>query len=296
VITVSCSFLMGSLGTVAVGVLNAGLSDQHGRWRAVALTESTAVASIFAGLTPLTVGLLQHVDLSWRGALLLPALLLILLTLRYYGEPLPKPQRARGRASDGRKLPRSYWIYWTAIVFLDSVEFCTVYWGASFLENAVGLNRPNASTALSVFIVGMVLGRLVGSRLNRALPSGLILFASFGLALTGFPIFWLAPFPALNVAGLFLLGLGISNIYPLIVSAAVGAVPGNTDAATARFLLAVGIATLVPPFALGFVADLVDIRYAYGLVAPLLIAALVATLMAGRASAPHARTEYEVIG
>ena len=73
-------------------------------------------------------------------------------------------------------------------------------------------------------------------------------------------------FLLLVLAGLFLTGLGIGGVYPLGVSAAIAAAPGNTDAAAARLAIGGGGAILVAPFVLGALADRVGIGTAFGIV------------------------------
>jgi fucose permease len=163
-----------------------------------------------------------------------------------------------------------------------SVEWCVAYWGADFLENGVGLGRSAAATALSVFFVAMLAGRLLGSRVARELPGGTLLSATLGVALAGFPLFWLSAVPALSLLGLFVVGLGVGSIYPLAISVGVAAAPGRTDTATARLGLAGGGGILTAPFVLGAFADRVGIERAYGIVVPLLLAAVVLALLAWR--------------
>jgi fucose permease len=163
-----------------------------------------------------------------------------------------------------------------------SVEWCVAYWGADFLENGVGLERSAAATALSLFFIAMLAGRLLGSRLARGLPGGTILLATLCVALVGFPVFWLSAMPAPSLLGLFVLGLGVGSIYPLAISVGVAATPDRTDTATARLGLAGGGAILTAPFVLGAFADHVGIERAYGVVVPLLLAAVVLTLLGWR--------------
>jgi fucose permease len=128
----------------------------------------------------------------------------------------------------------------------------------------------------------MLAGRIVSSRLARTLPPAVLLAATLGMALLGFPLFWLSPATPLALAGLFVMGLGIGGVYPLGVSAAIAAAPGNTDAASARLSIGGGGAMLVAPFVLGALADRVGISSAFGIVIPMLLAALSLALIAGR--------------
>jgi MFS family permease len=280
ILTILSSLAMGALGAMSYGTVNAALSDRYGEWRSVALTESQATASTFVVLTPLLVGLFQRTNLGWRSALLLASALLAVAALRYYQVPLPSSRQPADGICRSDRLPRTFWVYWAAILFVVCVEYCMVYWGASFLEDAVGLSRPHASTALSALFIGMVVGRLAGSRMNRVVGSGPVLLISFSLALVGFSLFWLAPLPWLNIAGLSLMGVGMSNMFPLILSSAVATAPDNADTATARLIMVSGLAILLAPFTLGVIADLVGIRSAYVLVVPLLALALAAILIA----------------
>jgi fucose permease len=92
-------------------------------------------------------------------------------------------------------------------------------------------------------------------------------------------VFWLSAVPALSLLGLFVVGLGVGSVYPLAISVGVAAAGGRTDTATARLGLAGGGAILTTPFVLGAFADYVGIERAYGVVVPLLVAAVVLMLL-----------------
>jgi fucose permease len=175
-------------------------------------------------------------------------------------------------------------------VFLSvSVEWCVVFWGADFLDNTVGLSKEDASTLMSVFFAAMVIGRVSGSRLSRALPIGPLLLGAALVAVTGFFPFWLAPLAALNIAGLFLAGLGIANLFPLTLSTASGAVPPRqVNAASSRITLAAGLAILITPQVLGSLADQIGIRSAFAVAAAFLLVATGAIWVANRLAKPRA--------
>jgi len=118
------------------------------------------------------------------------------------------------------------------------------------------------------------------------LPPTALLAATLCVAFVGFPLFWLSAGTTLTLAGLLLTGLGIGSVYPLGVSAALAAAPDNTDAAAARLAVAGGGAVLLAPFALGALADRVGIGAAFGIVPPMLLAAVSLALISGRRRAP----------
>ena len=164
-------------------------------------------------------------------------------------------------------------MYWVVLLLGSGVEWCIVFWGATFFEHGVGFDKATAASALSVFFVALVIGRFVGSRLARRLPSHTILLLAQAITLIGFPLFWLANYGPLNVVGLFIAGVGIGNFYPMALATAVSTAPHLPEQASARITLAMGLAGLFAPVILGWLADRLTIQQAYALVLPLIIVA-----------------------
>ena len=282
-LTIAGAFVMGGLGGLVLVTIQATLADRHGERRAIALTESNIVASAAATLVPLCIGGFQNIGLGWRAALYLMTPVLLLLALCFRRVPLPAAhQSSVGALASSRALPSAFWAYWAVVVLAVSIEWCIIFWGANFLVSVVGLNEVIASTIMSVFFLAELLGRGAASWLTRRASSARLLVAALLLTMVGFPIFWLAPFAPLNIFGLFLAGLGIANLFPLTLSIAVGIRPEQSNVASARISLGIGIALLVAPLALGWAADHIGIQEAYSLVAVLLLLALIVTLAASR--------------
>ncbi|QIN83967.1 MFS transporter [Rubrobacter tropicus] len=286
--TVPATFVMGLCGALLLVASEALLSDRHGEWSAVALSESNVAASACAISAPLLVGAFAAAGLGWRAALGAPVVALILLAALSFSRSRARPERAtvveKGAASGAgsRTLSSRYWAFWALVSLGVASEWCVGYWGADFLDDSAGLTRPGAAAALTLFLVAMLVGRLLGSRLARAVPPTTLLVATLCVALVGFPVFWLSGGTTPALAGLFITGLGIGSIYPLGVSAALAAAPGNADAAAARLSLGGGGAVFLAPFALGALADRVGIGPAFAIVAPMLLAAVALAIIAGR--------------
>jgi fucose permease len=208
---------------------------------------------------------------GWRLALASFALVPLLLRLGF-GKvvpppDLPRPQKiSSGAAPDSQPLPFLYWVYWVALVLAVSVEFCMVFWSADYLEKALGMPKAAAAQAVSLFLVGMILGRLAGSRLVQQFSTARVVNAAILLASAGFLIFWTAGSLLLSELGLFLTGLGVASLYPLILSLAIGAAGKATVQASARATLASGTAILSLPLVLGRLADAFGIHPAYSVV------------------------------
>ena len=282
--TVPAAFAMGLCGALVLVTSQALLSDRHGEYGAVAVTESNVTASACSIAAPLLVGASTALGLGWRTALAVPAAVLVLLAAVFLFRPPDLPQGAtkEGERAGGSGLSARYWALWALVALGVASEWCVAYWGADFLADGTGLNRPAAATSLTAFFAAMLLGRIASSRLARTLPPTVLLAATLGLALVGFPLFWFSPGSILTLAGLSITGLGIGGVYPLGVSAAIASVPENSDAAAARLAIGGGGAILVAPLVLGALADRIGIATAFGIVIPMLLAALSLALIAGR--------------
>lgn len=291
--SITATLIMGTVGSYTLVMIQALLADLHGERRAQALTESNVVASIAAALAPVLVSTLEAgriagsviAGFGWRLALWVGVGAWALLAARFAREAIPRRVSAAPveRAQVGR-LPRAFWRLWFVVLFGVSIEWSVIFWGAEFLETSVGLDRVTASGLMSVFLGAMVVGRAVGSRLTRLYAAHLLLLAALGLVAIGFPIFWLSGVAGLNIAGLFICGLGVANLFPLSLSAAAATAPDQVNTASARVSLAAGLAILIAPQLLGSVGDSVGISAAFAFVAVFVIASLVLTWTSRRAA------------
>ena len=139
------------------------------------------------------------------------------------------------------------------------------------MENSLHMPRVDAAQSLSLFLAAMIIGRMIVSRLVQRFSVHSVVIASIVLAGIGFALFWLANIPILGLTGLFVMGLGVAGMYPLLLSLAIGVAGNNTTQASARAALASGIAILALPLVLGRLADMTSIREAYGVVVILLV-------------------------
>jgi fucose permease len=284
-ITISASFLMGLVGSLILAIVPAALADQHGEMRAVAFSEANVIASLLATFAPLMVGWFARFLDSWRLPLWIMAFTPLLLFLGFGSNVSPQTTSTTEEPLPSKQpLPTLFWLYWVAIVLGVSVEFCMIFWSADYLEQVLGLIKANAAQAVSLFLAAMIVGRVVGSRLVQHFSTRGVVTISIVIAGIGFLLFWRAENSLIGLVGLFLTGLGVASLYPLLLSLAIGASNGNTVQAGARATLASGTAILALPLALGRFADAVGIRSAYGIVVLLLVSIFLISLIAGRIS------------
>jgi len=275
VLTIGSVLLMGSIGSLALVLIPAILADRHGPNRALAIVEANILSAATGAMAGIVLGAGERSALGWRGAFLTALIVPLGLALCYGRVPLPTPSRLS--ASDqqrGARLPAAFWAYWVTIILAVGVEFSLIFWGADFLV-ASGLSAAAAATTVSLFLWGMVVGRIAGRQIAQRIATERLLPVSLAVSAIGFFIYWLAPFAVLAVVGLFIAGFGVANLFPITSALALGAAPGLSTEAGARLSLASGIAILTAPLLLGSLANAVGIWLAYAIVPVLLLGAFV---------------------
>ena len=266
--------IMGFSSSLTQVMIQALLSDHHAERRSIAITESNVGASLFATLTPLVIGSLQSTGIGWRAVSILVIVFLTLLGIAFFRQSIPDKATAPTLLTEAAgRLPADFWLYWLVLFFVVAVEMSVVVWATDFLDSVAGLSRTNAVLGYSVFPAAMLVGRIAGSRLTRRWSSLTLLMVALSITLVGFPLFWLARLPILNVLGLFITGVGIANLYPLTISIAIGLAGEQSNKASARISLGVGIALLSAPLLLGWLADRLSLQLAYGMVVVLMLVA-----------------------
>lgn len=273
---------LGLGGGVLLIMIQAVLADHHGTQRTRALSEANVIASLSSTFAPLFIGGSQRIGLSWRGGLVLAVIAFVLMFGTMRRVAIPNSPGSVESVAGADRLPRLFWWYWLLIFLCVAIEWCVMFWAASFLAAVVGLSEPVAAAAVSVFLLAMLLGRIAGSFLTRQMAASRLLLVALGIIALGFPIFWLAPVAPLNLVGLFVTGLGVANLYPLSLSLAMSTAPQQANRSSARATLGSSLAILVLPLALGTVADQIGIFRALGVVILLVAGALGVLCMAQR--------------
>jgi MFS family permease len=283
--TTAGALFMGYIGSWTLVMIQATLADKYGDQRTIAITESNVIASVGAMLAPALIGLLAA---GWRGALLAGFGVWLLMFLIFRRDAIPtnaaysENNNIKSFRLPSTTLPKIFWLYWLMGIIIGSVEWSIIFWASDFFERVVGLPKNYAAAAVSAYFVANIIGRVLGSRLARNIPAETLLLGVVIVASLGFPIFWLSPAPMFNIIGLFLTGLGVSNLYPFILAMVTRATPDQSNTASARISMAMGIAILVTPLVLASFADQVGIRNAYTVVIGLLGFLLLFTVLANR--------------
>jgi MFS family permease len=213
--------------------------------------------------------------LLWLGASPLMAagfvavvtLLLLLISQRHllpYGDEGDAPWFA---------MPRGIVLFIGALCFVSFLaEGAMLDWSAVYLTLRRALDPAMAGLGYAVFAAAMTVGRLTGDRIVQALGARAVLFFGSVCAAGGLALAVLAPGWPLELAGFTLVGIGASNIVPVLYTA-LGrqkTIPLNVAVASVTLLGYLGI--LCGPALIGFVAQATNLSVALLGVAALLLA------------------------
>jgi MFS family permease len=279
--------LIGGPGTAMLATIQATLSDRHASRRPVALTEANTATSVGTVLPALLIGALVAAGAGWRPALLLPLAAWIVVFAAGRREPFSPPNPAP-QPGERRGLPAPYWFFWAALIPSVGAEWSVGAWGAGYLVDVANTSEGAASFLMTAFFGAMVIGRVIGGRLARRVEPFPLVLGAAGVGLGGILALWAATEALPIVVGLFVTGLGIAMLFPMLLSLALGVAADRSDAATARVSIAAGSSVVVAPLTLGAIADQAGIRTAFGIVPGLFAGVVLAAVLGRRAAARSA--------
>ncbi len=155
------------------------------------------------------------------------------------------------------------------IIFL--AEGAMLDWGALFLIQARGFDRETAGIGYAAFALAMTIGRLSGDRIVAALGGRRVLLFGGLCVVAGFLLAVLVPNGYLSLLGFALIGLGASNIVPVLYTAT-GRQKAMSPSHAIAAITTIGYAgILVGPAFIGFVADWTSLNLAFILVGLLVL-------------------------
>jgi predicted MFS family arabinose efflux permease len=147
------------------------------------------------------------------------------------------------------------------ILFLT--EGAVLDWSAVFLTSARGMDASYAGLGYAAFALTMTVGRLSGDRIVRQFGSAKIIALGGVCAAIGFALMTLLPSWPMAVLGYALVGLGCSNVVPVLFTS-IGrqtAMPENVAVPAVTTLGYTGI--LLGPAAIGGVAHVANLSAAF---------------------------------
>jgi MFS family permease len=265
-VVLSAAFVFGLAAGGLLVLVNSSLGHGGDGDADTRLVRANLWAMVGAVVAPLVLAAAASTaGLGWAAGLLAPIPLLIAVAVLLPAVPVRDAPAIAGVGA--ARLPPRYWLAWLFIVAGVGMEYSFVVWGPSVVVARTGLPTTDATRLASLFVSGMLIGRLtLSTGFGSGERSRAILRLCLGLAAAGAAVTWLAPNVLAAGFGLFLGGMGVAAIYPLGVGLALQQAPGSPVHAASRLTLASGLAILAAPLILGVVAQLVGVVAGWPLV------------------------------
>ncbi len=152
---------------------------------------------------------------------------------------------------------------------LGFIAFCgmlsegsMIDWSAIYINEVVGSSRTISAISFGVFGAAMTLGRIFGDYFTLKLGKKKLLIIDSLLALLGLGIVLLFPVMPIVTIGLFLIGIGLSTIVPIVYSTA-GNTPGVSPGIGIAMASTIGYSGFfIGPPAIGYLGDHYGLRLA----------------------------------
>lgn len=187
--------------------------------------------------------------------------LLLVIWASFYLVNERSNEAANADGETGFRLPTK------AILPLGIIAFCGMTgegsmadWSAIYMNRVVGKDEAFSALAFGSFSVAMTLGRIFGDYFTAKLGRKRILLLDSLAAITGLSFMLLFPQPYMVLASLFIIGLGLATVVPIIYSAA-GNTLGVAPSVGIAMATTVGYAGFfVGPPVIGYLADAFSLR------------------------------------
>jgi MFS transporter, FHS family, L-fucose permease len=172
--------------------------------------------------------------------------------------PVKETKSTEDRATLGssfRLLTNTYVLLMVLGIFLVvGIDVGINAFSGQFFLSKFGSDRLFAESARSVYFFGKMLGTLGGAILLVMLPSRKFFFWSAVIGVLSILLLLIAPSDTFALVIIFILGLGVANVFPLIYSLTVDRFPLRSNEISGLMIMAVSGGAVLPPL-MGFLSD-----------------------------------------
>ena len=106
---------------------------------------------------------------------------------------------------------------WVIMLATNAIEYACGVWGSTYLVEAKGFLPEKGAIALTIYYVGMSIGRFVSGLLSEKISTWKRIAIGSAILAPAIALMLLPLHGAVTVAGLFLVGLGNGSIYPNMI-------------------------------------------------------------------------------
>jgi MFS family permease len=207
------------------------------------------------------------------------SILLLLFSVYYF--PFTYPDRPIPQTN--KKIfsfPEKSLLRFAFICFASMACENTMYdWSGIYFEKVIHVDKATATFGFVIYIAAMTLGRFAGDKMINKYGVKLLLKLSGIFILTGLMLAAVLPYMPTAALGFALAGLGVSCIVPMVFQIAGKSSTMSSGTALASISTIGYIGFLLVPPVVGFVAQAVNLRLSFGIIA--MLGALVIILVKG---------------
>ena len=151
------------------------------------------------------------------------AFVLVAILSRITNEKI-KSEKKEGRTTSGttgaRRISGSVLILASLCAVIFLTEGAMLDWSAIYLRDSAGVPQEASAFGYTLFVIAMAVSRLLGDRVTEKVGPNVVLLAGVAMIIASLCVMVFIPVPAAVFASLFVMGLGIANLAPILISAA----------------------------------------------------------------------------
>lgn len=167
-----------------------------------------------SGLTPL---------MTITSLMTVLAFVLVAILSRITNEKI-KSEKKEGRTTSvtagARRISGSVLILASLCAVIFLTEGAMLDWSAIYLRDSAGVPQEASAFGYTLFVIAMAVSRLLGDRVTEKVGPNVVLLAGVAMIIASLCIMVFIPVPVAVFASLFVMGLGIANLAPILISAA----------------------------------------------------------------------------
>lgn len=252
--------LIGAGAGTYEGVTDAMLLDMHAERQSLHININHFFVTFGAIL--ITVYLI-FLDMDWRISLTQSAVVVLLLALFYAFMRLPtKNDQNEDYLQRIRILSRENLVValFIATVLVVGVEVGTIGILTTYLMEMQGFAQTTSKVGLVTFLVGIAIGRIIVGFVSQKEQISNYILVLFGLAAIFFTFLFIVDLGQWSYMSIFLAGLGISALLPLIITLAGMVYPQMAGTVIGSIKVAIPVGGIMIPLLMSLVAGLASFQ------------------------------------
>ncbi|MCU0378492.1 MAG: MFS transporter [Bacteroidales bacterium] len=167
-------------------------------------------------------------------------------------------------ASAFKLLGNSYILMMVLSIFLVvGIDVGFNYFSGRFLAARFSIDEVTAQSGRSIYFLGRMLGTFAGAIILTRLASSKGFLYSALLSIISIALILLVPSKAAAWALVFIIGLGVANIFPLVFSLTIQRYPDRGNEISGLMMMAISGGALIPPI-MGLVSDSLGVTMGMG--------------------------------